>query len=79
VVIKEFDFSNHPNWYNITQERGQYAWKIAILLDTIAAYGGLVMWMDSGNNIHNDMYTKVWREIGKTGIYSNPTGGSLKK
>lgn len=79
VAVKAFDFSKYPTWFNITQERGQYAWKGVIIERTAKEYGGLILWMDSGNLVHRSLHDNVWRYIAQKGIYSTPTSGNQEK
>jgi len=79
IVIRKFDYSKYPAWYNITEQRGQYAWKIAIIDETIKAFGGLILWLDAGDRVKYGLYDNIWRQITDYGIWSSWTSGSIRE
>lgn len=57
---------------DIRRERGQWAWKGAIMQELIEEFGGLVMWQDAGNKINGDM-EEAWDQIATHGAWSTET------
>ena len=47
--VRKFNFSHYPPFFNITVDKGQYAWKAAILHEVYLDYGAAVIWMDASN------------------------------
>lgn len=54
VVLRRFDYSKHPEWFDINREAGAYAWKPCLFRDVVSEHRGpLVIWNDAGNIITN--------------------------
>ena len=47
--VRKFNYSRYPPFFNITRNKGEYAWKAAILHDVYMDYGCAVIWMDASN------------------------------
>jgi len=52
VEFRKFDYSKYPAYFNIRVNAGQYAWKPAIIADTMNEFKRPVIWMDAGTLIH---------------------------
>jgi hypothetical protein len=76
VEVRVFDFSRWPDWMDVTRARGEYAWKGVIVEEVIRDYGGLVFWMDAGNEITED-FTETWRQVAEMGVFSISVGGPI--
>ena len=74
-TIRNFDFTQYPAYFNISVDAGQYAWKPVIVADTVAEFGGHVLWMDAGNFLRNPLRL-VQRVLDANGIFTPAT--SLK-
>ncbi|CAB4382607.1 hypothetical protein RhiirA1_521637 [Rhizophagus irregularis] len=46
--IRVFDFTNFPSFWNISEARGEYAWKPAIVAEVSKEFPGIITWLDSG-------------------------------
>ena len=78
-VLRKFDYSAYPDYYDIEVSAGQYAWKAALIKETIAEFGPrLYLWLDAGNLLTariDDVFNHILRE----GIYSGTTGGTIRQ
>ncbi len=76
-----FDYSKYPDHVNLKKYYGNncsYAWKPIIIYNTCQKYGGKVIWMDSGNIIHNT--TSIFDTLlDKSYIYSPVSAHDIKK
>jgi hypothetical protein len=79
IQFKEFDYSKYPEWFNINIDAGQYAWKPTIIYETYQEYPNeILVWMDSGNLIHNDL-NELEKDIIEYGIHSSVSGGNIQE
>ncbi|RIA97096.1 hypothetical protein C1645_720001 [Glomus cerebriforme] len=46
--LRVFNFSAYPSFWNISEARGEYAWKPAIVAEVSKQYPGIITWLDSG-------------------------------
>jgi hypothetical protein len=81
LQIHNFDFSLYPEWVNISNAAGQWAWKAQCIKDVMDNYipdtrNSILMWCDSCNIIQHDL-SQLFQFVHKNGIYSNITSGSL--
>lgn len=78
-IFKIFNYSIYPEWFNININRGEYAWKPAILYEVYSEFNNeIIVWMDSGNIILNNLNELV-QIINDNGIYSSITLGTIKE
>ncbi len=75
--IRWFDFSAYPEWMDIDQARGEYAWKPKIIEQVVNEFGGLVLWLDAGDLFKESADDGMWSEIATTGAWSTDTGPQL--
>ena len=79
TVLRKFDYSAYPDFYNINVAAGEYAWKAAAIKETVAEFGPrLYLWMDAGNTI-TARIDDVFSHIQRDGIYSGTTGGTIRQ
>ena len=77
-IFKYFNYSIYPEWFNININRGEYAWKPAIIYQTFNDYkDDIIVWMDSGNIIYNNL-EELFIFIRENGIHSGNTSGDIK-
>ena len=79
IIIKEFDYSKYPDYFNINVNAGEYAWKSVIIkecFDTICNLynDNIILWMDAGNKITGSI-KKIEMLIKNNCIYSPITSG----
>ena len=50
IILKKFDFSAYPSFYNIKFNSGEYAWKSAIIKEEYSRIppNGFILWLDAG-------------------------------
>ena len=50
TVVRSFDYSQYPSYFNVTKHAGCYAWKPAIVHEVLAEVsdGDSVVWIDAG-------------------------------
>lgn len=82
LIFHTFDFSIYPEWVNIKNEAGQWAWKSQCIKDVMDNYisnmnNSILMWCDSCNIIDNDL-SQLISFVKKNGIYTNITSGYLE-
>jgi hypothetical protein len=83
IIIKEFDYSKYPDYFNINVNAGEYAWKPVIIkecFDTICNLynDNIILWMDAGNKITGSI-KKIEMLIKNNCIYSPITSGGILK
>jgi len=77
VSIRVFDYTKYPAYYNIAVNAGEYAWKPALIKETVDAEGaGLYLWLDAGDLVV-DSLSPLIEFIDWTGLYSNATSINL--
>jgi hypothetical protein len=77
LKIRVFDYNKYPAYYNIAVNAGEYAWKPALIKETVDAEGaGLYLWLDAGNVVIDSLVPLI-DFIDRTGLYSNVTSANL--
>lgn len=78
-IYKTFDYSKYPEWFNINIDAGQYAWKPAIIYETMCEHPNeILVWMDSGNLVLNDLHS-LTQCIIENKIYSVTSEGNISR
>tara|TARA_B100000768_G_C11283367_1_gene380145 strand:+ start:4215 stop:4940 length:726 start_codon:yes stop_codon:yes gene_type:complete len=76
--FKVFEYTKYPDWFDINVNRGEYAWKPAIIYETYKEFDNeIIIWMDSGNlflNNLNDLVSFIERNY----IHSGITSGNIQ-
>ena len=80
-VYEKFDFSKYPPFYkersNGDNKLGSYAWKSAIVKETLDKYSGSVIWLDAGDKITKKLrLLKI--VLTSVGIYIPSSPGKIK-
>lgn len=76
---KIFDYSKYPSWFNININAGEYAWKPVIIYNTyIENKDEIIIWMDSGNIITDDLAT-LKNSLDCNYLHSGDTDGDIEK
>ncbi len=77
VQVRFFDFSRYPDYFNITINAGEYAWKPVIITDILDEFKRPVCWMDAGNVLTNRL---VWlrKVLYSIGMYSPRSAGCIQ-
>ncbi len=70
VRLRKFDFSNYPSYFDISRERGQYAWKPTIIkMVADERPGEVVCWMDAGHIVTGAL-DNLRAAVASNGFYS---------
>jgi hypothetical protein len=78
VSYKVFEYTKYPDWFDITKDAGQYAWKPALLKETSQEYvGQILVWMDAGNLIV-DPLRNLERFLRSNALYSSYSEGTIR-
>ena len=56
IITNIFKFNEYPEHFNIVNHNGSYAWKGAIIHEVYNRSEGLVLWLDAGNLINNNLF-----------------------
>ena len=82
IILKHFDFSKYPSYFNININAGEYAWKPVIInevMNTISDYTNtILLWCDSGNIFTTDLYTH-YNIIKQNNVYSPTSSGTIRQ
>ncbi|KAI9469769.1 MAG: hypothetical protein EXX96DRAFT_380914 [Benjaminiella poitrasii] len=65
-----FDHERYPRFWDVAIDAGQYGWKTGIVNDARVRYGGVLVWLDAGNQITKDFILNI-----KETILSEPFHG----
>ncbi|KAK9718825.1 hypothetical protein K7432_005183 [Basidiobolus ranarum] len=76
--VVTFDYAQYPKFWNIHIKRGEYAWKTGIVNEVAERYGGVVLWMDSGNRVTPQYLSQVVEHVQENGFYSPTSQGQMK-
>lgn len=90
VEYRKFDYASYPPYFDINQNRGEYAWKPVIIEEVVleqrkaaSHLKSLVYWLDAGIKIlSNNRCKKLTKDLEyatKNGIYTFASSGFLKK
>lgn len=79
VHIRSFDYSKYPDYFNIKDNAGQYAWK-PVIIEEVAheLKKGLLLWCDAGNKAMDNMQTLI-QHMKKNAIYSPISIGTVRQ
>lgn len=78
VIFKTFDYSQYPDYFNIKNNTGGYAWKPVIFWETLNEYKCKVMWMDAGTLIKTSL-EDLKKYICMKGYFWNYSPGTIEE
>jgi hypothetical protein len=84
-ILRRFDYSKYPTYYNIQVNAGEYAWKPAILNEVMQTIKELsypteiLLWCDSGNKIIDRSLTHLKSFVYANKVYSPSSSGDVKR
>ncbi|KAI8067552.1 hypothetical protein BC940DRAFT_333567 [Gongronella butleri] len=58
-----FNYEAYPDFWDISVNAGEYGWKTAMVHETAKQYGGLIVWLDAGNQVTATFLSEVARHI----------------
>jgi len=77
IILRRFDYSRYPSFFDINVNAGEYAWKPALLWEVAQAVKeGVLLWCDAGNVLTEESY-QLFPIIKQQGIYSPISLGSV--
>ncbi|KAG2193087.1 hypothetical protein INT46_011877 [Mucor plumbeus] len=54
-----FDHERYPRFWDVAVNAGQYGWKTGIVNDARVKYGGVLVWLDAGNQVTKDFILNI--------------------
>jgi hypothetical protein len=57
--VIHWDHERYPRFWDVAVEAGQYGWKTGIVNDARVRYGGVVVWLDAGNQVSREFLINV--------------------
>lgn len=76
---KDFDYAAYPAFWDINKARGEYGWKAGIIKEVADTYGGLILWLDSGNMLALDFLRYLPGYLDRFGFWSPQSSGSFRQ
>ncbi|KAG0288702.1 hypothetical protein BGZ96_007543 [Linnemannia gamsii] len=76
---KDFDYAAYPPFWDINKSRGEYGWKAGIIKEVADNYGGLILWLDSGNMLALDFLRYLPGYLDRFGFWSPQSSGSFRQ
>lgn len=79
IVLKKFDYSKYPSFFNIEIKGGAYAWKPALIYDEYVSLkrNDYLLYLDAGCFVTKPM-NLIRAVIGMNGLYCIFSGNSIK-
>lgn len=72
-----FNYSRYPSFWNLQRARGQYAWKAGIVNEVRERYGGVIVWLDSGDIPNTEFLRMMPGYIREYGFWSPRSVGTM--
>lgn len=57
--VIHFDHERYPRFWDVAIDAGQYGWKTGIVNDARVRYGGILIWLDAGNQVSKEFLTNI--------------------
>jgi hypothetical protein len=77
ISVRCFNYSKYPAYFDIRVNAGEYAWKPALLGETVQDISdGAVLWLDAGDVVVGPL-DPVFEWIETVGLYSTYTSGTV--
>jgi hypothetical protein len=80
IVLKEFDYSNYPSFFNIEINAGAFAWKPTIIYNeyNLLKKNDYILWLDAGCFLTKSLFL-VRMVLWFDGLYCTFSGGIINK
>lgn len=85
VLYRKFDYSQYPDYYNIHISAGEYAWKPAVIKETMdellkkdGADSKILFWCDAGNMLNSTSIALLQDIVNTNKLYSPVASSTLK-
>lgn len=86
INYRKFDYSKYPEYYNININAGEYAWKPALIkqtMDEIIRYdinnNTILWWCDAGNKHDINSLSNIIEIVTRNKIYSPTSSGTIEQ
>jgi hypothetical protein len=81
VIYKFFNFDLYPDWVNVNNQAGQWAWKAQCIKEVMDSYTKnndpkYLIWCDARNMVNNKLDGLI-NFLDINGIYTNKSGGNI--
>lgn len=76
--IERFKFDEYPRHFRMEVNAGEYAWKPAIINETLHSGSSAVCWMDAGNMLVSNLHW-IRRVLNGNGFYSPDSTGLIRQ
>ncbi|KAG0167350.1 hypothetical protein DFQ28_006136 [Apophysomyces sp. BC1034] len=73
----EFNYSAYPGFWDIKNQRGQYAWKTGAVKETQERHGGVIVWLDTGDVPNTRFVRTIPTYIRRHGFWSPRSTGLM--
>ncbi|CAG8581464.1 1149_t:CDS:2 [Ambispora gerdemannii] len=61
--LRQFNYTKYPDFWDINENRGEYAWKTGIVTEIANEFPGIVAWLDSGSIFRKEFLTNLYENI----------------
>ncbi len=58
-----FEHEKYPRFWDVAINAGQYGWKAGIINDARIKYGGILIWLDAGNQVTKDFILNIHKTV----------------
>lgn len=74
-----FDFEQYPDFWDVHVRAGEYGWKAGIIDQVRQKYGGVLLWLDSGDEPSKDFLRTIPHYIRLHGFWSPRSSADMGK
>lgn len=64
-----FDHERYPRFWDVAINSGQYGWKTGIINDARIKYGGVLIWLDAGNQVTEEFILNIHHTVKSEPFY----------
>lgn len=61
--VIRFDHERYPRFWDVAINAGQYGWKTGIINDARIEFGGILIWLDAGNQVTKDFILNIHERV----------------
>ncbi|CAM0134870.1 unnamed protein product [Umbelopsis sp. WA50703] len=72
-----FDFTKYPDFWDVSVNAGEYGWKTGIVEEARKKYGGVLLWLDSGDAPSKDFLRTIVHFIKLNGFWSPRSSANM--
>ncbi|ORX48577.1 hypothetical protein DM01DRAFT_1338635, partial [Hesseltinella vesiculosa] len=75
--LVEFDYDRYPDFWDVRKNRGEYAWKPGAIKEVQEKYGGIIVWLDTGDVPNRYFIENIPTYIHNHGFWSPRSTGFM--